>query len=91
MILGFEGGNELGVGLELDQVIKTCGLVLDGISELTQAPILFVHNLTAIVADELGVLGNRFLHLGLRQNGSCNENGFVLVNHCLLINCLLNT
>ena len=64
MILGFEGGNELSIGLELDQVIKTCGLVLDGISELTQAPILLVHNLTTVVGDKLDVLGNRFLHLG---------------------------
>ena len=55
--------------------------MLDRIGELLEPPVLLVHDLATVVGDELGVLGNRFLHLGVRQNGSCNENGFVLFNH----------
>ena len=63
---------------EQGKIIEAGGLVLDRISQLTESPVLFVHNFTTIVSDELGVLCNRFLHLLFRQNGSSDENGLVL-------------
>ena len=76
--LDFQGVYEFGLRLEFNEIIEPGGLVLDRVRELFKPPILFVHDLAAVVGDEFGVLGNRFLHLFVRQNGSCNENGFVL-------------
>ena len=66
---------------KLDEIIESCSLLLDRVSELLETPVLFVHDLATLGNDVVSVLLYRFLHLSLRQNGSCNENGFVLFDH----------
>ena len=55
-VLCLEYIDELAISLELDKIIKTCGLLLDRVGKLLQAPVLFVHHLTAILFDEADVL-----------------------------------
>ena len=76
-----EVGHNATLGAELDEIVESGGLFADRIGQLAHAPVVLVHDLGTLRGEQVGVLLYRFLHLFFRQNGSCNENGFVLFYH----------
>ena len=66
---------------EFNHVIKSGRLFLNRVCKFAESPILFMYDLRTTSGQDLLELVDRFLHLTFRQNGSCNENGFVLVQH----------
>ena len=67
---GLESFDELGFRLELYHGVEACRFLLDRISKLTHAPLLLVDDFNAVLRHEITELLHRFLHLGIRQNGS---------------------
>ena len=66
---------------KLHQVIEPRGFLLNGISQLPKTPMVFVNNAGPFILQKSAILLNRFLHLFIRQNGSHNENGFIVSLH----------
>ena len=77
----FQFFNNGGVSLELQQLIETGALLVDGISQLLEAPVLFIDNLSAVGSEDTLEFFDRLLHLNIRQNGSEDENGLILIHH----------
>jgi len=77
----FELGHGGRLCLELKQRVEAGGLFLNGVSHRLEAPLLFIDNLGAGGGEKALELFDRFLHLLVRQNGSHNENGLVLIHH----------
>ena len=82
-VLGLELLDEVAFALELDQVVKAGGLLLDRIGQLAQSPILGGDDLTAVLGDDTLEFAEQFLRLDVRQNRSGNENGFVMIHNRL--------
>ena len=79
-VSNFEFLDYSGFCIEFYQSVVTGSFLFNGISEFTQAPIFLVHDGCTVVGEQLGELFYRFLCLSIRQNGSQNENGFVIVH-----------
>ena len=80
-VLRFERAYERAFARELDQEVKTGGLLLNRVGELAKAPRLLVHNLTAVLGDDTLEFVSDLLHLCIGQNRRDNENGFVIVHN----------
>src|SRR5574344_2553421 len=66
-------------------MIQTASFFGNGVLSFAQPPILLVNNLCSFFEKKILEFFYRFLHLFIRQNGSHNENGFVMIQH----NCTL--
>ena len=76
----FELINHSRVGFEFQKGVKPGRVVLDGVVHHAQSPHLLFEDLGPNFKKEVVLFSNRFLHLCIRQNGSQNENGFVIVH-----------